>query len=119
MDYQAAYSFIDSQGREYQSTPESFLSRLQQGKPPIPGQVTNILVALKMVFEDLRAAGVESIDRQVATSIYLVAFESRRAFILGQRAGVIWPPLLDEDIDRIGLAVKSILAGTWYENSKQ
>jgi len=114
MDYQAAYTFLDSQGRNYQSTPESFLSRLQQGKPPIPGQVTNILVALKMVFEDLRE--VEGIDRQVATSIYLVAFESRRAFIAGSRKGVMWPPLLDEDIDRIGLGVKSILTRTWYES---
>lgn len=114
MDYQAAYSLLNSQGWDYQSIPESFLSRLQQGKPPIPGQVTNILVALKMIFEDSRQ--LESIDRQVATSIYLVAFESRRAFIAGNRAGVIWPPLLDEDIDRIGLAVKSILAGTWYES---
>lgn len=114
MDYQAAYIFLTAQGKDYQSTPESFLSRLQQGKPPIPGQVTNILVALKMVFGDLQ--GAESIDRQIATSIYLVAFESRRAFTAGLRAGVIWPPLLDEDIDRIGIGVKSILTGVWYES---
>ncbi len=116
MDYKSAYILLHSQGREYQITPESFISRLQQGKLPIPGQVTNILVALKMVFEHLKAEEIESIDRQVATSIYIIAYESRRAFILGLRAGIIWPPLLDEDIDRIGLAVKSILAGTWYEN---
>lgn len=113
MDYQAAYSFLAAQGKDYQITPESFLSRLQQGKPPVPGQVTNILVALKMVFGDLQ--GAESIDREVMTSIYLVAYESRRAFMTGARAGVLWPPLLDEDIDRIGLGVKSILTGVWYE----
>ncbi len=115
MDYQTAYSFIATQGKDYQTTPESFLSRLQQGKPPIPGQVTSILVALKMIFSDLHEN--VSLDRELCLSLFLLSYASRQYFNAAGWAGVVWPPLLSEDIDRIGLAVQSIFAGQWYDKN--
>jgi hypothetical protein len=88
--------------------------RLQQGKAPIPGQVTSILLALKIVFEALRTA--PTLDRELVYALYLLSFESRQHFEAGIRAGVDWPPLLNEDLKRISRAVKSIFAGTWHSH---
>ncbi len=85
--------------------------RLKQGKPPIPGQVTSILLALKVVFEALRDSA--EVERELACALYLLANDSRQQFESGQQAGVEWPPLLDEDLSRIAAAVKSIFVGVW------
>lgn len=111
MDYKTAHTFLISQGIASDSNSDAFLVRLQQGKPPIPGQVTNILLALKMVFEDLQ--GKENLDREFVYALYLLAQDSRELFETGRSTGVNWPPLLDEDLKRISRGVKSIFAGVW------
>ncbi|MBE9126386.1 MULTISPECIES: Dethiobiotin synthetase [unclassified Coleofasciculus] len=114
MDYKTARSFIISQGTAPDQNNDGFLVRLKQGKAPIPGQVTNILLALKMVFEGLR--GSTTIDRELIYSLYLISYESRERFEAGRQTGVNWPPLLDEDLKRIARTVKSIFAGVWYNH---
>jgi len=111
MDYKTARSFLINQGIASDKNADTFLMRLKQGKAPIPGQVTNMLLALKIVFEGLRSS--PTIDRELVYSLYLLSFESRQQFETGRQAGVNWPPLLDEDLKRIDRAVKSIFAGVW------
>lgn len=91
--------------------PDALLARLRQGTPPIPGQVTSILLALKVVFEALRDE--PEIERELASALYLLATESRQWFDAGRKSGVAWPPLLNEDLARIASAVKSIFLGVW------
>ncbi len=89
----------------------ALLAHLKQGQPPIPGQITSILLALKVVFEELRDA--HELDRELVSSLYLLSSESRQLFQHGYIAGIPWPPLLNEDLARIEAAVKSIFVGRW------
>ena len=114
MDYKTARNFLISQGMASDQNANSFLIHLKQLKAPVPGQVTNILLALKIVFESLQ--GAATLDRELIYSLYLLAYESREYFEVGRRYGANWPPLLDEDLKRISRAVKSIFAGVWHEN---
>jgi hypothetical protein len=111
MDYETARSFLINQARLTDANPDAFLPRLQKGKPPVPGQVTSLLLALKVVFEALRAA--PSIDRELIYTLHILALESRRQYDSQRKVGVVWPPLLDEDITRIATAVKNIFADEW------
>lgn len=113
MDYKTARNFLIDQGTvlETQRNPDAFLLRLKQGQPPIPGQVTSILLALKIVFDALQEAPM--IDRQLILALHSLAIDSLRQFEEGHRTGVAWPPLLKEDINRIATAVKNIFADTW------
>jgi hypothetical protein len=112
MDYKTARSFLINQGTPSDQTTDAFLMRLKQGKAPIPGQVTSILLSLKVVFEALRTTS--TLDRELVYALYLLSYESRQYFEAGIRAGVDWPPLLHEDLKRISRAVKSIFAGAWH-----
>ncbi len=112
MDYKTASSFLIDQGlATAEHNPEAFLVRLQLGKPPIPGQVTSILLALKVIFDALK--GSTKFERQLVCALHLLAFDSRQLFDSGKRSGIVWPPLLDEDVDRIAVAVKNIFSGVW------
>jgi len=113
MDFNTARQFLIDQGTavETEINPDAFLMRLQQGKPPIPGHVTNILLALKITFEALQEDPL--LDRELVLSLYLLAIESLNYYEAGRRKGISWPPLLKEDIDRISIAVKNIFAGEW------
>ncbi|MEM9093131.1 MAG: Dethiobiotin synthetase, partial [Cyanobacteria bacterium P01_F01_bin.53] len=91
--------------------PDVFLVRLSQGKLPVPGQVTSILLSLKVVFEGLREA--PNLDRELVYALHLLASEGRYQFDIKQSEGLTWPPLLDEDLTRIAAAVRSIFANTW------
>lgn len=110
MDYQTAHNILIRQGLDTAQQEDRLLNHLQQGRPPVPGQVTEILLALKVVFEALRAATV--IDRELAYALFLLATQSRHYFILGHQAGVEWTPLLDEDLASITAAVQRILRGS-------
>ena len=112
MDYKTARGFLIHQGTAANSNSDAFLVRLAQGQAPVPGQVTNILLALKIVFEALRSS--PNLDRELSYALYLLSYESRRYYEAGRQAGVNWPPLLDEDLKRIARAVVSIYAGTWH-----
>ncbi|MEQ9672804.1 Dethiobiotin synthetase [Coleofasciculus sp. G2-EDA-02] len=111
MDYKTARSFIINQTTASDPNTDAFLVRLKYQKPPVPGQVTNILLALKMIFEGLRDAS--TLDRELVYSLYLLAYESREQFEAGRQASVNWPPLLNEDLKRIARAVESIFSGVW------
>jgi hypothetical protein len=114
MDYKTACSFLINQGTPSDDITDAFLVRLKQGKAPVPGQVTNILLALKIVFEGLRSSS--TLDRDLVYSLYLLSYESRHHYEAGLQAGINWPPLLDEDLKRIARVVKSIFAGVWHSD---
>lgn len=113
MDYKTARNFLINQGTalETQRNPDDFLMRLSQEKSPVPGQQTSILLALKMVFDALKDE--TSLDKELVYALHLLSFESRHLYEKGLRAGVDWPFLLNEDLNRIDLAVRSIFSGTW------
>lgn len=111
MDFKTAQDYLLLQaGRQPAVQEEVFLDRLQRGQPPIPGQVTSILLALKVILEGLRQA--EYLDRELACALHLLAYESRQFYTAGLRANVIWPPLLNEDLERIAQLVKQIFLNT-------
>lgn len=112
MDYRTACKFLMTQVNLSNESADAFLARLQQGKSPVPGQTTNILLALKVVFEGLRYA--EKLDRDLVYALYVLAHKSQQAFEAGQAKGVDWTPLLEQDLKRIARAVKSIFAGVWH-----
>ena len=109
MDYETARRLLIDQSDETNLASDTFLARLRQSKPPIPGQVTSILLALKAVSEALR--GQTSIDRSLANALFLISSEGRRFFDSGLRRSIDCPPLLNEDLERIAQAVKIIFAG--------
>jgi hypothetical protein len=106
MDYKTARNFLITQGKalETQKNPDAFLIRLKQGQPPIPGQLTSILLALKIVFDGAKDSS--TLERELVS-----ALESHLLFEEGRSRGVEWPPLLKEDIKRVRLAVQSIFSG--------
>jgi hypothetical protein len=113
MNYKTARAFLIAQGNalETQQNPNDCLIMLKQGKPPVPGQMTSILVALKIVFEVLQAE--PNLDRELTLAIHVLCYESYRLYATGREVGVEWPPLLNEDLERMERAVRSIFAGTW------
>lgn len=111
MDYETARRLLIDQGNENNQNSDAFLLRLQQGQPPIPGQVTSLLLSLKVVFETLREA--RAIDRELTYALYVLSSEGRRLFEAKLRNSPDCPPLLNEDLSRIALAVKSIFSNTW------
>ncbi|MDX2243640.1 MAG: Dethiobiotin synthetase [Leptolyngbyaceae cyanobacterium bins.302] len=110
MDYQTAHNLLITQGMDATQHSDSLLSRLKQGSPPVPGQVTQILLALKVVLDALKDA--TAIDRDLAYSLLLLSIQSHEYFDNGDRAGVEWAPMLKEDLDRISGAVESIFRGS-------
>lgn len=114
MDYKTARQFLIDQGTalETRNPTDAFLLHLEQGQPPIPGQVTAILLALKITFEELKQNS--TLERELVLALYLLALEGHQKFVAGIDQGVQWPPLLREDLGRIATAVKSILAGRWF-----
>jgi hypothetical protein len=40
----------------------------------------------------------------------MLSYESRQRYLQGQKNGIEWPPLLDEDLNRIAEAVFTIWA---------
>lgn len=109
MDYKTARKFLISQVDISEENSKTFLNHLKQGKAPIPGQVTNILLALKIVFDGLH--GTSHLDRELVYALHLLSFDSRLAFEIGEKTNIAWPPLLKEDINRICRAVRNIFAG--------
>jgi hypothetical protein len=109
MDYVAARQILLDQGSPQAATiPDSLLNRLGNGQAAIPGQVTEILLALKVTADALQ--GVASLDRPLASALHRLATTSRAHYEKG-RSTTDWPPMLDEDIGRIGVAVQRIFEG--------
>lgn len=111
MNYETARKLLIDQTRISEENSDAVLMRMQQGKPPVPGQITSILLALKVVFEGLKDAKI--VDRELANSLYQLSLKTQQLFAAGRKAGVEWPPLLKEDLLRITYAVESIFSGNW------
>jgi hypothetical protein len=111
MNYETARKILIDQTIATDENPEALLLRMQQGKPPIPGQITSILLALKVMFEGLKEA--TNIDRELAYALYLLTLKAQQLFAIGRKNGVDWPPLFKEDLLRIASACESIFSGVW------
>ncbi len=111
MNYETARKFLIDQTVISEESPDALLMRLQQGKPPVPGQITSILLALKVVFEGIKDA--TTIDRTLVYALYQLTLKAQQLFAVGRKAGVEWPPLLKEDLLRIAIATESIFSGEW------
>ncbi|MEO1350756.1 MAG: Dethiobiotin synthetase [Cyanobacteria bacterium J06635_15] len=108
MDFSTARTFILSQTLDSETKTDTFYLRLQQGQPPIPGQVTTLLLALKVLFEGLHR--VDTLERELAHALFILSYESRVLYDTGLNSGVEWPPMLDEDLSRIAIAARNIFA---------
>ena len=117
MDFMTARQVLATQTLPENETDDTFLGRLRQKQPPIPGQVTSLLLALKVIHNGLTEAS--ALDRKLALSLFLVAYESRNLFEVGRAARVAWPPLLDEDLERIAIAAYKILANEPVANESR
>ncbi|MBW4616487.1 MAG: Dethiobiotin synthetase [Desmonostoc vinosum HA7617-LM4] len=111
MNYETARKFLIDQTIATEESPDALLTRLKQGKSPVPGQITSILLALKVVFEALKDAS--SLDRELVLALYQLSVKAQQFFSAGRKAGIDWPPLLKEDLLRISLAAESIFSGQW------
>ncbi len=115
MDYATAYHLVIDQVKPYVETDlnpkQGLIDRLREGKPPIPGQVTSILLALKVIYEGLR--GVSNLERELVLGLYRLAYESQYWYDQGRKNGTDWPPLLDTDLRRIAKAVSHIFSDRW------
>lgn len=111
MDYDTARGLIAQQMDAEGSESATLLDHLRQGKPPVPGQVTSLLLALKVIFD--KHQGQSSLERSLITQLHQLAWETRRSFEQGTRQGVSWPPLLSEDLGRVAAAVQGIFADQW------
>jgi hypothetical protein len=111
MNYETARKILIDQTIATDENPEALLLRMQQGKPPIPGQITSILLALKVMFEGLKEA--TTLDRELVYALYLLTLKAQQLFAVGRKNGVDWPPLFKEDLLRIASACESIFSGVW------
>lgn len=114
MDFQTACQELKQQTLPQYETRDTFLGRLRQGYPPMPGQVTTLLIALKVIRSQLSAA--DQLDRSLAQSLFLVAYEGRNLFESARSRGAELPPLLDEDLERIAIAAYKIFANEPIES---
>jgi hypothetical protein len=111
MNYETARKLLIVQTLTTEENPDALLMRMKLGKPPVPGQITSILLALKVVFESMKDA--PNLDRELAFALYQLGVKAQQIFVAGRKAGVDWPPLLKEDLLRISLATESIFSGVW------
>ncbi|BAY86787.1 hypothetical protein NIES267_62980 [Calothrix parasitica NIES-267] len=116
MNYETAHQFLLNQTIASENNSDALLTRMRQGKPPIPGQITSVLLALKVVFEALKDSN--SLERELTYALYLLTVKAQQLFVAGLKAGVDWPPMLKEDLLRIANATESIFSGQW-ENVHQ
>ncbi|BAZ13777.1 hypothetical protein NIES4071_56170 [Calothrix sp. NIES-4071] len=114
MNYDTARKVLIDQAITNDYHPDALLTRMQQGKPPVPGQITSVLLALKVAFEGLKE--VTTLDRELAYALYLLSIRTQQLFTLGRKNGIDWPPLFKEDLLRISAACESIFSGTWQNS---
>lgn len=108
MDFETAYRFLLAQTIAPVPGQMSFITCLRQGKAPVPGQVTSILLALKALSQGLQHESM--IEKSLGYAFFVLAYESRQLYSHGEKAGVEWPLLLDEDLTRIADAIGNILS---------
>jgi hypothetical protein len=108
MNYEIARKVLIDQTITEENS-DTLLARLQQGKPPVPGQVTSTLLALKVVFTELKTA--TSLDKELAFALYKLGVKAQHFFAAGRKSGINWPPLLKEDLLHISLLAESVFSG--------
>lgn len=108
MDFDTARQFVLTQTLTPTAGQTAFIDCLRQGKAPVPGQVTSILLALKTLAQALK--NEPTVERSLGHALFILSYESRQLYIQGQAQQVDWPPLLDEDLTRIAVAVRQIWA---------
>lgn len=106
MDFDTARRFLLAQTISPVPGQTPFIECLRTGVPPVPGQVTSLLLALKVVTQALK--GEPSIEKSLGCALFLLSYESRQLYTAGTDQQVEWPPLLDADLTRIAEAVRSI-----------
>ncbi len=115
MNYESARIYLINQGLggsvNSTESKDTFLQRLQQGKPPLPGQATTILSALRIVFDNLK--GQEQLDRNLVHALYSLAVHSPQLLSRWRSMGKVAPPLLEDDLQRIAVGVESIFSDRW------
>ncbi|MEL6385077.1 MAG: Dethiobiotin synthetase [Cyanobacteria bacterium J06636_28] len=109
MDFETAHRFLIAQTVAPAAGQTAFIDCLRQGVPPVPGQVTSILLALKTLASGLKDE--PAIERPLGYAFFVLTYESRQLYLQGVKSGVEWPPLLNEDLTRIAEAVQMI----WVE----
>ncbi|WP_225889134.1 Dethiobiotin synthetase [Halomicronema hongdechloris] len=82
----------------------TFIHCLQQQQPPVPGQVTSLLLALKVLRSGLQ--GEPTLGRDLAYALFLVAYESRRLYEAGRQAGWNGLPSWMKICSGLGLLLK-------------
>lgn len=115
MNYESARAYLVSQslgivgdGKDAEST---FMQRLKQGIPPLPGQATTILLALRVVFDHVQ--GQEFLDRQLVHALHVLATQGPWVVSQWRSMGRMCPPLLEDDLQRIAMNVDNIFSGVW------
>lgn len=106
MDFDTARRSLLAQTIDPAPGQTSFIDCLRQGRAPIPGQVTSILLALKTLSQALKDE--PTVERSLGYALFLLTYESRQLYLKGKANQVEWPPLLDEDLTRIAEAVRQI-----------
>ena len=113
MNHETSRKLLIAQTVNLKDNPDALIARMQQGKPPVPGQITSILLALKVLHESLKDS--VTLDRELAYALYKLTVKPQKLFAAGHKAGIDWPPLLKEDLLRIGSACESIFSGVWQQ----
>jgi hypothetical protein len=110
MDFDTAHQFLLQQTLSPAADQrETFIACLHQGKPPIPGQVTSLLLALKVIYEALKDEPV--LDRTLLKALLVLIDDSGQLYRQGTAEGVIWPPLLEDDLTRLRQSARAIVTG--------
>ncbi|MEM8602257.1 MAG: Dethiobiotin synthetase [Cyanobacteria bacterium P01_H01_bin.121] len=106
MDYPTAYRLILQQGLATAADSEALINRLQQQLPPIPGQITSILLALKVIQEGVQQN--PTLERELVAALHCLTQDSLKWFEEGRRQQFEWPPLLEADLQRIAMMIRVI-----------
>ena len=110
MDFDTAHQFLLQQTlSSTDDQRETFIACLGQGKPPVPGQVTSLLLALKVIYEALKDEPV--LDRTLLRALLVLIDDSGHRYRQGTAEGVVWPPLLADDLTRLRQAARAIVTG--------
>lgn len=110
MDFDTAHQFLLQQTLSPAANQrDTFIACLRQGKPPVPGQVTSLLLALKVIYEALKDEPV--LDRTLLKGLLVLIDDSGQLYRQGSTEGVIWPPLLEDDLTRLRQFARAIVIG--------
>ncbi|RZM75406.1 hypothetical protein [Leptolyngbya iicbica] len=108
MDFDTARRFVLAQTLAPVPGQTPFIDCLRRGEAPVPGQVTSLLLALKTLAQGLKKEPM--IERSLGHALFILTYESRQLYLQGKTQNVDWPPLLDDDLSRIAVAVEQIWA---------